>query len=209
MRRVIAIAIAGNLTQTTKMPCPSYGLPALTSCKVGARLAKIEGSICSKCYANGKGNYRFPAVKAAQQRRLESLTHPEWVDAMVALAGDGTYFRWHDSGDIQNAAHFDKIIEVCRRTKHTRHWLPTRERSVVAKWIRDNGPLPDNLVVRMSAVHFDQKIMPIKGTTTTSGSHKDGPPLGFECLAPSQGGACDDCRACWNKEIEHISYKRH
>lgn len=87
--------------------------------------------------------------------------------------------------------------------------MPTRERSVVAKWIKDNGPLPDNLVVRMSAVYFDQQVKPIKGTFTTSGSHKDKPPTGHECQAPSQGGNCEDCRACWDKEIKHISYKRH
>jgi hypothetical protein len=129
MHRVIAIAIAGNLTNTTKMPCKSYGLPALTSCNVGAKLAQLDGSICSKCYANGKGNYRFPVVKNAQQRRLESLTHPDWVDAMVTLVGDDRYFRWHDSGDVQDAAHFTNIVAVCRRTRGTKHWLPTRERS--------------------------------------------------------------------------------
>ena len=32
-----------------------------------------------------KGNYRYPAIKAAQYRRLKAIKHPEWVTAMAAV----------------------------------------------------------------------------------------------------------------------------
>ena len=50
-----AATIVGGLTQTSKMPGPSYSLPT-AACHTGWRMAQIPGSICSKCYAN-KGFY--------------------------------------------------------------------------------------------------------------------------------------------------------
>lgn len=188
------------------MPCKSYGLPA-QACKVGGQLAKVVGTICWKCYAK-RGHYQYPVVVQSQQNRLESLDHPEWVDALVALIGDDRYFRWHDSGDLQSVNHLYKIATVCIRTPHTLHWLPTQERKIVeeymAKW-----EVPPNLVIRASAVWFDQPAKPIKGIDTTSGSHKDEPPIGHACPAPEQGGECGTCRACWDKEVKHVSYHYH
>lgn len=76
-----ARAITGGLSFPSKMPGTSYGIPA-QACKTGAKLAKVAGSVCHKCYAL-RGNYQWPAVKAAQQRRLAAINHPQWVDAMV------------------------------------------------------------------------------------------------------------------------------
>lgn len=189
------------------MPCKSYGLPAL-ACKVGGFLHALVGSICWHCYAL-KGMYQFPAVQEAQQKRLESLTDPLWVDALVTLIGSDPFFRWHDSGDIQGLWHLTKIVAVCKRTPKTQHWMPTRERKVVEEWISLHGRLPRNLTVRMSAVYFDSPVKPLSGTSTTSGSHKDKPPLGFACPAPSQNGTCSTCRACWSKAVKHVSYHHH
>ena len=48
----------------------------------------------------------------ALARRLESLKHPQWVEAMVALIHGEPWFRWHDSGDLQSPEHLKKIFEV-------------------------------------------------------------------------------------------------
>ena len=74
--------ITGSMTRTSKMPGLSYSLPAW-ECKTGAKLVKVPGSVCAGCYAM-KGNYtRYPAIKAAQYKRLASINKPEWVMAMV------------------------------------------------------------------------------------------------------------------------------
>ena len=57
---------------------------------------------------------------------MDSLDHPQWVQAMVVLIDKQPWFRWHDSGDIQSLEHLEKIFEVCRLTPETSHWLPTR-----------------------------------------------------------------------------------
>ena len=137
--------ITGGLSKPSKMPGPAYNLPAW-HCQTGAKLRKIEGTPCFGCYAM-KGRYRFSNVRAALERRLDSLDHPDWVTAMVALIKGQPWFRWHDSGDIQSDKHLQNIFEVCRLTPETRHWLPTQERQYLPA---DPAGVPDNLIIRLS-----------------------------------------------------------
>lgn len=202
-----AQSVVGTLTATSKMPCKSYSLPT-AECRTGRKLAQINGTICSSCYANA-GFYKVYAAKiqASQYVRFNSIDHPDWVTAMVALIGKDTYFRWHDSGDIRDLAHLAKIAQVAELTPHCRHWLPTRERTIVKDFIKSNS-VPDNLIIRLSAVFFDQ-VSPSFAGLNTSTAHKTKKPIGFECPAPKQGNSCANCRACWNKEILNVSYKAH
>lgn len=175
---------------------------------MGAKLAKIPGSICSKCYAN-KGFYATFAhvVIPAQERRLASIDGSEWVPAMVQLLKREAWFRWFDSGDLQSVEHLRKIVEVARNTPHCRHWLATRERGFVKEYLRGETP-PRNLVIRVSATFPDIPVKPLKGALMAN-VHKNKPPVGHECPAPKQHGRCDTCRACWNLKVSTISYKEH
>ena len=83
------------------MPEGSYNLSA-SMCQTGQKLAKVPDTPCYKCYADDRGRYRFPNVKAALARRLKSLNHPRWTEAMTVLVKGKKHFRWHDSGDIQS-----------------------------------------------------------------------------------------------------------
>ena len=101
--------ITESLTRTSKMPGLSYSLPAW-ACQTGSKLRKVPGSPCFGCYAL-KGNYtRYPAIKAAQYRRLDSIKNPLWVEAMAAQIKRQKWFRWHDAGDLQSSEHMQKII---------------------------------------------------------------------------------------------------
>jgi hypothetical protein len=55
-----AIAVVHTLSNPGKMPWLSYSIPAST-CKLGAALAKVKGTVCNICYAK-KGRYVFPIV---------------------------------------------------------------------------------------------------------------------------------------------------
>jgi hypothetical protein len=140
-----ALKITGSFTKTSKMPGLSYSLPAW-ECQTGAKLRKVETSPCFGCYAL-KGNYtRYPAIKAAQYVRLNSLTHPKWVDAMVSKVKNQKWFRWHDAGDVQSHEHMKNILEVARLTPHVKHWMPTQERP----YLPAPEAVPDNMVIRLS-----------------------------------------------------------
>lgn len=192
------------------MPGPSYNLPA-TECKVGSKLRKVPGSTCSNCYAC-KGRYVFPNVQAALYRRFAAINAPDWVDNMVTAINGAQWFRWHDSGDIQTIEHLSKIVEVCKRTPTTRHWLPTREIKLVRAFLK-SGAFPDNLTVRISATMIDGDAPKVASDwnrfVPTSTVHKHAQPIGHKCPAPAQGNKCADCRACWDRSIDNVSYGAH
>ena len=190
--------ITGGLSAPSKMPGPAYNLPA-TQCITGAKLVKIPGSVCHGCYAL-KGRYNFSNVRLALARRLESLKHPRWVEAMVDLIDGEPHFRWHDSGDLQSAWHLKQIFEVCNRTPETYHWLPTRE----ARFLPLNhDSIPKNLIIRMSSHKIDQGPVTFwPWTSTVSTKSKT-------CPAKDQGNQCRDCRACWDRNVSNITYPKH
>ena len=199
-----ASQIVGGLSTPGKMPCYSINLPA-TECKVGAKLREIEGTPCYKCYAF-KGRYNFPNVKDALQRRLASLTHPDWVEAMTVLVKKKKHFRWHDSGDIQGVAHLKKIFEVCKQTPTTQHWLPTQERKYLPL-----GSYPGNLTIRLS--NAKNNTAPGQAWThwSTVVDH-DAPIYGAtvkHCPASKQGNQCKSCRSCWSRDVKHVTYPKH
>src|SRR5215510_6552960 len=97
------VALVGGLSRPSKMPGPSFNLPA-DACVTGSKLRLVPGSVCASCYAT-KGRYFTHRVKAALARRLELLGGEEWVPAMIRLIRRRAHsgcFRWHDSGDLQS-----------------------------------------------------------------------------------------------------------
>ena len=137
--------ITGGLSAPGKMPEGSYNLPA-SACQTGAKLRKVPGTPCHGCYAF-KFRYNFKPVKKALARRLASLDHPQWTEAMTVLVKKKKHFRWHDSGDLQSAWHLKNIFEVCNNTPDTMHWLPTQERQYLPL---EGSTYPDNLTIRLS-----------------------------------------------------------
>lgn len=230
--------IAGTLSFPTKMPGTSYSLPA-KACKAGSKLVGVKGSVCSTCYVlRGGGSYNRKNAATGMQRRLEGLSLPLWVEAMVSLllhehskprikvdmgargvraqkAGGSRFkfnetgfHRWHDSGDLQSAEHFARICEVARRTPNIRHWLPTQELSMVMTHLRNGGTIPDNLVVRVSTVMIDDPHR--RAWPQTSMVYTRTPPPGVHaCPAPKQDNECKSCRACWSRDVPHVAYHQH
>ena len=132
---------------------------------------------------------------------LQALEDPRWVEAMTVLITGESWFRWHDSGDIQSLKHLENIFKVCKQTPGTKHWLPTRE----VKFLKNIDPatVPPNLIIRISSHMIDQgpvKHWPWTSTVVTSGR---------TCPAPEQGNSCQDCRACWDRSTANVAYGKH
>lgn len=200
----------GGLSNPSKMPGWSYGIPA-AACKIGSILRKLAGSVCHKCYAF-KGMYVFPCVKNAQAKRLAILTEDMqlWEDNMIALltfkyrkkTGDDRVFRWHDAGDIQSVEHFQAIVNIALAIPTLKFWIPTKEYHLIRSW---GSVLPSNLTVRISAPMVGKTLPSLPGTVgSTVGTGK-----GWQCPAPKQEGECKDCRACWDKTVEWVDYPQH
>lgn len=222
----------GGFSETTKMPWLSWSISA-HRCQTGSKLADVEGSTCSGCYALS-GNYRYSNVQAALERRystLEDLT--SWVERMVSALLErasrfipteddpsGPAFRWHDSGDLQSPEHLAAICQVAERTQSAaladgtigqiRHWLPTREYGFVQKFLKDGGTIPSNLCVRLSA-HMINGPVPSRIGLPVSSVHTDESayPDAAICPAYRQDGRCGSCRTCWDASVQHVSYPKH
>jgi len=193
----------------TKMPGTTYAVDAF-ACLTGSKLAKVKGSICSGCYSIKLQKLR-PSVDKGYKKNLfkwQVSNTSNWVDAMVfqILRAKVKEHRWFDSGDLQSLEMLEAIVEVARKTPKVKHWLPTKEYKVAAKYLKTNT-LPKNLVLRVSATMIDGN--PSKVFKNTSTVHKNNKAIGFECKARTRGNACGPCRACWDKRIKNVSYPKH
>ena len=201
----------GTLSNPAKMPSYAWGIPT-EYCKTGSKLAKIDGTICNKCYAD-KGCYVFPLVRAMYEKRYQAIALPEWIDYMAEmltlkyknLTKSRRYHRWFDSGDVQSYEHLMKIFEVCELTPHIKYWLATREYQIIDK-IKEED-VPKNLCLRVSATKVDGALP--KFWKWTSGVHKDKRHKGKECRAYTTNNNCGDCRACWSRSVKQVSYEEH
>lgn len=202
------------LSNTSKMPCPSWGLPAGKACP-GAKYG--EGTICGACYA-AKGNYGVPIVRHAQQERfrwtLALMRTEDGRDAFVAymtaaIASTGLpYFRVHDSGDLFSPAYAACWARIARNLSHIRFWFPTRSYRIanLLPSIQELSILP-NVTVRPSALFLDAAPPVIEGLAAGSGATHS--KSDATCPAYRQDGACRECRFCWDRPNDPVLYPLH
>lgn len=202
----------------SKMPGTTFAQDSF-ACKVGDKLAKIEGSVCSSCYARKIQKLR-PSVNQGWKANLEKARQwleknpAQWVAASVfqinraAIKTGENFHRWFDSGDLDSVDQLAAIVQVASATPDIAHWLPTREAGIVKRFKANGGVIPSNLVIRVSATMIGDK--PISGHENTSTVHrKNQVAYGHACPAPSQNNNCGDCRACWNPAVANVSYTKH
>jgi len=214
----------GGLTKTTKMPCYSLSLPTIY-CPTGSRLRDDPNSVCHYCYAHNRGNYSWPNVINAQERRFVRLSlalqakraspsWDSWLFSFERLMQNQQYFRWHDSGDLQSVDHFQFIIDACNRTPHVQHRLPTKERVILKTYLFKNGrkSIPDNLHIQISSYFLDEVAPPIEDfqvATVFRNLNSAYESKQFICPATTERRICGDCRVCWNNDVKYIGYLLH
>ena len=208
-----ALEIIGSLGEPSKMPCKSWGISA-RHCITGSKLAKIEGTICSKCYCL-RGNYLFKNVTSAHQIRLDKLNKSikndngeSWIAAMKYLIGEDKYFRLMDAGDLQSEKMLDVFCRLALACPKTKFWQPSREYAIITNYISKGNKIPNNLVIRLSSFKFEEKgpvLLAKKLGLRISGASK----TDFTCPASKQDNNCQSCRKCWNRGVFSVTYKRH
>lgn len=218
-----ALEIVVSLSQPGKIPAPGYSISAF-DCITGSKLVKVKGSVCEGCYAL-KGWYpKRKVIQDTFQKRLASINHPFWVNAMVYLITRKklAFFRWHDSGDLQGLYHLDKIVQIAWLCPSTKFWLPTREYEMVKEYVEGNhGIIPDNLCIRLSGHMVDgeppaqlAKSIGVQVSSVSARGNEDCP-AHLKTYITSNGqkkewkGYCGSCRNCWNTEIFEVTYKKH
>lgn len=212
-----AIGASPKLSSATKMPCPSWSLPAIVTCPGSLDADGNLVAACSGCYA-AQGRYLFGNVDAVRQHNMADWQHADWTDKMVRLIDGEPFFRWFDSGDVYSPELAGKILAVCLKTPATRHWIPTRARkdARILPILRMLASLP-NVVVRHSSdsvtgqrlAGFEHTSTIVADTTSHNvGRQPDGTIAG-RCSAWQREGKCGDCRLCWDKRVAVIEYPQH
>ena len=117
---------------------------------------------------------------------------------------DVAFFRWHDSGDIINHEHLEKICLVASFTPYLAHWIPTRETKLVNTF---TGIVPSNLLIRHSAHKVDMSISSKVAHCSSVSFNK--PSIGVDCSAPTYFNECGTCRKCWSYDVSEVTYPIH
>lgn len=211
-------ARVGGLSRPSKLPGYGWSISA-KRCKLGSILRTKAGSTCSICYAL-KGRYVFSTAQRAMEVRYQKMKKHlgKWTEHMVELINarverpskarkrrDVNHFRWFDSGDLQSVEHLEAIAEIARQCPDVKFWLPTREGRILNDWKRNHN-CPRNLCIRRSAqtvgAGWTTRIRGANTSTVDSGQ-------GYRCPAPDQGNQCGDCRACWDRSVPNVDYRKH
>ena len=206
--------MVGGLSAPSKMPSYAWSISA-KRCNIGSKLAKVEGSVCNKCYAL-KGRYMFPMVQNALEKRYWrwSSNREKWTNAMIYIMHNKKhiintgFFRWFDSGDIQGEAMLSDMNTIAWSSPHIRFWLPTKEYNLVKEYKQNNDIAP-NLIIRVSNPSLNSNTLTDHEHISTVYS-KDmlENSEGYICPSSKQGNKCGECRVCWSDKHE-VSYIAH
>jgi hypothetical protein len=163
-------------------------IPGVKADRPGGR---IDEQICRKCYSN-KGQYMHRGSQYAQVLRYNWIkwmltnqgvkkTTDAMISAVDAHAGnekkredvmeDPRFFRIHDSGDIFSADYWEVWKGVCEALDDICFWMPTRSWWAPTFAKRFAGSVPDNLTLRPSAYHFDDRSPVVPGLSAGSTAH--------------------------------------
>ena len=207
----------GGLSAPSKMPTYAWSISA-KRCNIGSKLAKVEGSVCNKCYAL-KGMYQFPQTQNALEKRYNKWNNDRytWTNAMIYLMHnkkhikDTGHFRWFDSGDIQGGAMLSDINTIAWSSPNIRFWLPTKEYKLVREYTKENDIAP-NLIIRVSNPNVNSntlKKVDHQYISTVYSKDMLENSEGYICPSSKQDNQCKDCRACWSDKISEVSYIAH
>ena len=207
-----ALLNIGGFSNTSKMPCYSYGLNT-DNCITGSKLKAIENTVCNICYVDNGFATVYPCVRKAQDKRLALYnSNPElWIESFTFILNKrkSEFFRWFDSGDLQSVKMLKDIVSICKKTPNCEHWLPTKEANFIAEYKKLYGNFPTNLTIRLSAVFVDgnppSKLANRLNVQVSEVSSKGN----FTCLAPFQEHKCLECRNCWDSNIHSVTYQKN
>ena len=218
-----AYKMTGGVSDTSKMPCYSWGIPTSTCRRAKQLMVDEPNSICGSCYAM-KGAYNWANVDNAYRCRYnswKSLPQQEWVNYMVTIldsqkVSKSGYFRWFDSGDIQSLSMIYQLIQIAERTPNMKHWVATREYKYIDRTMTEY--IPDNMVFRLSHTNVDELDEVVSKTVDDKNINESAvvstkdlklTPKQFTCPSIYQHGECLDCRACWNSKVKQVAYVLH
>ena len=183
----------------------SISLPSGTTC----RPCECQ----KKCYARKIERLR-PSVARSYKKNLDVLnsdpdTYWREVEGTIMMS---RYFRFHVSGDIPDAAYFNKMVEISERNTHCQILCFTKKYDIVNAFIKGGGRIPNNLHMIFSAWVNLEMVNPFS-LPTAHVRYRDGSTTA-KIGAKDCGGNCTECAVvsdgCWTlRGGEEIVFDEH
>ena len=202
------VSISSGNTKMGKVASVSL-LPILT-CP-----GRCKGTCGDKCYAKKLAILRPTVARAyARNTAVARFARSDFFRAVDKAMAKVEYFRFHVSGDIPTYAYLAEVIRLCRIHSKCQVLMFTKRYEIVNQYIKENGPLPENLHCLFSGW---TNLFPTEGgwnphrlpETTVYAKDEDIRPEWTLC-----GGNCLDCAihdgGCWAaRSGETIAFKIH
>ena len=147
------------LTVSTKLTGKMEGMTVITSSCTNnphcQELAKIEGTICSHCYSMRGLSYKEKPRKAYMKngRILSSGIIPKeelpYINAQIC--------RLESHGDLINEAHLENYVNLCKKNRHCKFSLWTKQWKIVEKYFETHKS-PQNLTIIFSSLMINKQM---------------------------------------------------
>lgn len=113
------------------------------------KMASVEGTICSHCYARRQESYR-PSVKDCYSVNSKLLSNSviEW-DKLPYI--NALLCRYNSYGELINVTHFINLLNICIKNKHCTFVLWTKRPDIIETVLKTECK-PDNLRIIRSSV---------------------------------------------------------
>jgi hypothetical protein len=204
-----------KLSQTSKMPCKSISLPIEETCSGKAEEDGSIKEVCEECYALN-GAYNWPNSVNLKAHNLAETKRDEFVPDMINKLYKMLYFRWFDSGDVENEIMLQKIYLICLETPSTLHWIPTKSRDLFDQDLWNALSALPNVMVRFSSpskhgVYNDNHgsvVISDKSELTDQMFLCRAKSIGFKKNGKPNPKKCHNCRACWYTQ-KVVAYEFH
>lgn len=193
---------------TTKHTGKMTGMQSLsTSCKTNPNCeknAKIEGSVCQKCYAQRQMKM-YKNMSAAFEKNAEILTKRIIPNEDLPII-NACYFRFESFGDLHNSTQLVNYFNICKKNPDVHFALWTKNPWIVAE-VADQKP--KNLQIIVSSLMLNKQIdisnMPYidKVFTVYDKETIDKEGININCGARS----CLACHKCYKKGNKIINEK--
>lgn len=142
---------------TTNHTGKMLGMQSLsTSCGTNpncAKYSKIEGSICSHCYAQNMMKM-YKNMSPCYERNAEVLTSRILTEEELPLI-NACYFRFEAFGDLNNTTQLINYFNICKKNPDVHFALWTKNPFIV-KEVADQKP--KNLVIIVSSLFLNKQI---------------------------------------------------
>ncbi len=155
------------------------------------RMSKVDGTICSKCYAKVYERMRL-SLREHLQRNSERLSRP-LLDDELPFLGNLRYFRINSFGELINYDHLNNIVRIAEHNPKVDITLYTKRVDLLVKLPYK----PHNLTIIQSSLYINEIDTPCspvvdKIFTVFDKEHA----VDINCGAAS----CITCLKCYSKD---------